>query len=625
MGKVWRRAAALSFELKITLVYAMVALALLGSLAMFGLWVAAKQDRAADAYTRNAVHAALLAREKNFASWVKGYALWDEIHQRMVSDTDRRWADANIGPGVWKTFTMPMTGVFVTDRRGGVAYRYWSKGTAPTLAAFRVDLAALRTRADASIEPVVVRVVHDGRPFFLGLARIRPMTAALDRPGVAPRYLVLLQPVSPLLADVAEAMAIDGLRWLPDGPVAGTSDIRLFPSRGVIGWMPRLPGTAMLRHAREPALALLIITLLAGTAQLLLARRLERLLAEQRAQAASEAENSRLAGRRAEATEAEARDLMARLTAQEGEVGRLSAEREAERARRDELARAQSLATLARFEQDFETVLEPVSELAALLDMQSDELRREAKAGRSAAMTVLAAAQESVVAIETLIEGNRELGTATTGLDAEIDRAVRSTRQVEGRMQELIDRLGELSANGAAVDGIVATVDGLAKRINMLALNARIEAARAGEAGHGFAVVADEVKQLALLTQNATASITEVIQTMQADAQTARHGIAEIRPVIGEVVELTGLSRAALERQSAVAGRIAAAIERARARVVHTDAAMRNLDAVLSTSERLGTTLGDAADDLSTRSGQLQASAVQFAGDLRNAGGVGHG
>ena len=83
---------------------------------------------------------------------------------------------------------------------------------------------------------------------------------------------------------------------------------------------------------------------------------------------------------------------------------------------------------------------------------------------------------------------------------------------------EVVDKLGMSSKQ---IGDIAQVIDDIADQTNLLALNAAIEAARAGSQGKGFAVVADEVRKLAERTSGATKEISEMIHSIQEEAQQA--------------------------------------------------------------------------------------------------------
>lgn len=167
--------------------------------------------------------------------------------------------------------------------------------------------------------------------------------------------------------------------------------------------------------------------------------------------------------------------------------------------------------------------------------------------------------------------------------EAAVQDAVRSMQQLRGQMQETAKRVKRLGESSLEIGDITELIAGITEQTQVLALNASIQAASAGDAGRGFAVVAEEVQRLAERCGDAARQAGQLVKAVQADAQEAVHAmerstqsvvdgarrsdaaglaLGEIRRVSMQLDELVqGISSISGE-QSALAGSVAAGIER---------------------------------------------------------------
>jgi methyl-accepting chemotaxis protein len=144
----------------------------------------------------------------------------------------------------------------------------------------------------------------------------------------------------------------------------------------------------------------------------------------------------------------------------------------------------------------------------------------------------LAAEDTAQMASEVADRANDSLhvsGEATTAVTA----IARSMEEIRERVDAIARDIVTLSERTQQIGEITATVNGLADKSNLLALNASIEAARAGEHGKGFAVVADEVRKLAEQSKEATAQVESIL----GDVQTATSAAVLASQQGTEVVE----------------------------------------------------------------------------------------
>ncbi|WP_282942575.1 methyl-accepting chemotaxis protein [Paenibacillus sp. RC67] len=111
---------------------------------------------------------------------------------------------------------------------------------------------------------------------------------------------------------------------------------------------------------------------------------------------------------------------------------------------------------------------------------------------------------------EAAIQGHDAIRTAM--------KQMTEVHEVMAAMKQVVDGLQERSME---IEKSIQLITDIARRTNLLALNAGIESARAGEQGRGFAVVAGEVRTLASQSAQSAGTILELIESIREETQKA--------------------------------------------------------------------------------------------------------
>ncbi len=232
----------------------------------------------------------------------------------------------------------------------------------------------------------------------------------------------------------------------------------------------------------------------------------------------------------------------------------------------------------------------------------------------------LAGASEAVVeSSHSETETMRGVETLTSELSKQSEEITKNTEDMTGLVtvttnvvtegnaaaQEMETSMEQISKNSKEISNALLTIQAIAKKTNLLSLNAAIEAAKAGVHGRGFTVVAQHVRELAKNARDAAVEIKALVETnhhnveegldcskkVNASYQAVKSNIMQIQNAFHMIKDISS-------QQNQKTGDIAKSMEELTDTNIEIESALVKVNEQSSVQQNLSTKLHDLAEQL---------------------------
>jgi methyl-accepting chemotaxis protein len=271
--------------------------------------------------------------------------------------------------------------------------------------------------------------------------------------------------------------------------------------------------------------------------------------------------------------------------------------------RDDEIGRLQQ--ALLAMQQRLRELVAGIRTLADQLASASGEIADGSNDLSRRTETAAGSLQQTAASLEQLAQTvSQSVDTARAATEM-VGNAAGTARRGGDTVDQVIARMGEISAASGQIAEITGVIDGIAFQTNILALNAAVEAARAGEHGKGFAVVASEVRALAQRAAQAAREIKSLIGASTEKVAAGERLVKDAGTTMREIVDGVARATAMVDEICRAAGSQSQGIGEVNASVAHLDDMTQKNAALVEQSAA-------AAEGLRDQAHSLQAMVQRF-------------
>ena len=231
---------------------------------------------------------------------------------------------------------------------------------------------------------------------------------------------------------------------------------------------------------------------------------------------------------------------------------------------------------------DFNSAIGSLQAAVSTVAESTDQLFGGSREITRANVDLAERSETQAVRLQTAVKGLHEIRDAVrcTAANTRLASEAASAAAVEADragalMRDATKAIMRIETSSGQISRIAGTIDAIARKTNILALNTAIEAARAGEKGRGFAVVAIEVRALAEQAGFAADEIKGLIGRASTDVKAGVTFVESTGTAMGSIMTSVGNINGLVADVARDAERQAAGLQDVVAMVAETDRAIQ--------------------------------------------------